>query len=175
MKEQPIVLYAADSTHKGTQIGPETITRCNAVIEFIKKSKCSHFTIYLGAGVNPHFKKNTRPLSLLMRRYIIAVFEPLRLGKSITIKMSGDLRAWGTLAETNAIMRMLQQDDEKRVIIFSSWYHLPRISFIWWMYRGFSYQHKSIDYTDNLRVLREVGAWIKLLFQIPMSSHLIRS
>lgn len=136
---KPLIVYGGDINTKTPQfpvlsyspeeyLGPETLRRLHTGMNFMQKRMftkegvgISYFLF--GAGYIP--KKLSR---LKDRMYYF--FKKKHPGfPAGTTPTDG----WGTFAETLSLYNALKIRKEESVYVCSSWYHLPRIRFIWWI------------------------------------------
>jgi len=158
LKPIPFILYGGDTCQDGTQLGIESLRRTKTALRFIRENRFRIDYMLIGPGINPD-EPDYPLLKLVMYRYLkkFPVLPPI-------IIVEED--AWGTFKETLVLYTELASCNENEVFICSSWYHIPRIRFIWWIIaedkikihvvKAPSPQWKS--------VLREIPAFIKVFY-----------
>lgn len=141
-QKQYLFIYAYDTQKDGTELGPGTIQRIDAGLKFILDSDDTDWVIILGAGMDPNKSKRLRPLSYLMRWYIVdylvtqKFFDRLQ-GESwtsgvYTISIVQATRdAWGSWGETLAGLHDVQIPKNHPVHVSTSRFHMPRIQLLW--------------------------------------------
>jgi hypothetical protein len=138
LKTAAIMPYGADRLPNGTLCGPETEERLDWTIMFIVAHPTTHFTIFLGAGLNPKEKGSDVPFKNDMKDYLEDCFNkmnnlPEEKRKPFIMPdiVLAEEDAWGTVAETLAVMKELQKRGISECYVVSSRYHIPRIMVIW--------------------------------------------
>ncbi len=125
MKALPFILYGGDTCQEGTKLGDESIQREIAATRFVvyNREKVAYFLF--GAGTRPD-KPEYPQLKELMKERFEALFPNLST-------YTTDTDGWGTFDETVSLFEQLLSLHEEEIYVCSSWYHLPRIRFIWWI------------------------------------------
>lgn len=161
-----IGIYGGSTETGGTLPGEDTMKRCTDAIHYIYTHDLSDIVIYLSAGIPPMHPKAPK-LAEVMQKYMVLVLNDEIQRRNISFRITPQ-NPWSTLDETAAMITMLAQDGQSKIIIFSSWYHIWRIKFIWRyiIKNNCSVVYIKVRHTFDLKVLREVGAWVKLVCRI---------
>ncbi len=161
--------YGADSLRQGTECGPETKRRLDRVARLVAGPlngvQC---TIFLGAGLNKNEPSFSCPLKKKMETYLnFALKREQRRrkdrGKTAFIMPEIVLvkaDAWGTLPESVVVAEELKARGIFECYVVSSWYHIPRIMFIWSRMKAFNVHTVCAWAFPFKNVLTE---WYKLL------------
>lgn len=138
MKTIPYIIYGGDTCQDGTQCGLETKRRCEKAISFIESRKNLHFVIILAAGKRPD-KPSYPLLKEVMKDYLLkrlrnenTFFRIPYIPDIILAEQDG----WGTFKESLVASKEVYKLNVKKIYINSSWYHIPRILFIWFILEG---------------------------------------
>ncbi len=123
MERKYIALYGGETTEDGQKLGPEVTRRMEGCMRFIKANL--NCTIVLGAGIRPDQRNYPQMKDLMYVQFQKEDHIPPRI-----IRAEKD--GWGTFRESVAIKGELPEDVIE-IWICSSWYHIPRIKFIWWI------------------------------------------
>ena len=124
-----MVIYGGDTFQDGTQCGEETKKRCEKAIAFISKHPDLQFIIILAAGLRPD-KPKYLELKKVMEFYLLERLYSLDLKVPIIIAKED---GWGTFQETVVSLEEVQEMEIEEMLVVSSWYHVPRILFIWFL------------------------------------------
>ncbi|MEJ0002308.1 MAG: ElyC/SanA/YdcF family protein [bacterium] len=134
----PLIIYGGDTLQDGTQCGPETKRRCRHAIRFLQRHPDQQFIIILAAGKRPD-KPEYPPLKEVMKKFLTMelhrahnFFPHTPLPPIIIARQEG----WGTFHESLAAANVMQRTVAKQAYVCSSWYHIPRILFIWNLISG---------------------------------------
>jgi hypothetical protein len=166
LKKIPFILYGGDTCHEGTMLGVESQRREDKAAPFIRQHYSRVAYVLLGAGIRPD-----KPEYLQLKevtKYNLAA-QLRRNFPIITTEKDG----WGTFNETLALYDELKRYDEDEIYVCSSWYHLPRILFIWWIIsRGTIKIHLVSAWSPRLlSVLKELLSFIKVFYSWYVWKH----
>lgn len=112
-----IVVLGADLINQGRLLGRETKARCEKSLEFFRKDQC-FFVLSAGMG---NYSCQKKSMAEMMADYLIEKGVPdnnILVGTPV----------WGTkqeIKEAEKIIALYQE--QKRILVVSTWYHLPRI------------------------------------------------
>ena len=153
MPQQFIVLYGGAVGASG-RLNPDSAARCNTALRVVH-SWPMPYIIFTADDTIPSLRRATL-------EYLEAIGWPLH-------RVIGPLAAHDTMGETKAGFQVLREMDMHRVIIMSTWYHLPRI-WAMWRYLGFDggISFKWSWRTKNLlmAILWEAAGFAKFLKNI---------
>ena len=176
-KDIYIVLMGGDLASGGQELGKESKIRCTKAALIYNKTSIDGCLarFIISAGKMPHCPKQHRPLSIMMGLYLCE-----NLGINNDDALLFNHQATNSAAEIQMAVNTIKEVRdfyEKRglhshlkdyeVIIVSSWYHLPRLRFLWW-----KYAHKNMPKPQFIpagwrlsmwSLIRELGAWIGAL------------
>jgi hypothetical protein len=138
LKTAAIMPYGADTLLNGSLCGPETMERLDWTVMVVLAHPDTKFSIFLGAGYNPDHTGYRIPFNKIMAEYLLERFEqadnldekkrkPFIMPEIVLAKKD----AWGTIAETLAVMEELRERNIHECMVVSSNYHIPRIMIIW--------------------------------------------
>lgn len=171
-----IVLMGGDLEDDGNELGAESKIRCTKaalVFNQINIDGC-RAQIIISAGKMPNYPKQKGTLSLMMSHYIYENFsingDTFMLNWQATNSAAEIQLAIDTIKNFRDFYEKRGLHDHMRcykVIIVSSWYHLPRLKFLW---RKYAHENmpKPTLIASGWRpsiwsLVREMGAWIGAL------------
>lgn len=126
------------------------------------------FCVLLAAGIRPD-KPHYPLMKKIMSDYLQERFEEeiyykrLRIMPEIRMTQAD---GWSTFKESLAALHELRLMNRNDVYVGSSWYHIPRILFIWLIIGGFAFQVYPV-WAPSPRVksmLSEVASFLKVFW-----------
>ena len=171
-----IILLAGDQKNDGNELGDESKIRCAKAAQIFNQENVTgrNVKIINSAGCLLFKYPNQKlPLSILMFEYLTETLgledysflvDHLSLNSAAEIKLGMDII--NNYRESYSHRRG-HVNDYYRITIVSSWYHLPRLKFLWWKYGSKNMpnpQFAAAGWRPSVRsLIREVGAWIGAL------------
>lgn len=156
-----VVVYGADFTKNGL-LGPETKKRCKKAASWYRGNNTRF--IMTPEGYAPFFKgpKHEQSMASMMKEFLELIGIP---SESII----AEERSWNTLAETLSAINIIEERKlSQEVIVVSSWYHIPRIWYLW-KRKGWKVKISASGASHPLWVFLEIPKWVVTLLKMKVA------
>ena len=134
--------------------GPETMRRIKKALE--KAGSFSDGVILIGAGAK--IPDGTITYAEMLTTALVEMGWP----EDRILFKSGGL---GTLAETDAMVGVLPAYQTEEVWVVTSWYHLPRVMFLW-LLQGKVVRPVGVWWLTPKILVREPLAWLSTILRL---------
>ncbi len=160
-----IGIFGGSTELGGTLLGKDTYHRCTEAVTYIRRNDLRNIVIYLCAGRSPRYPRAPKLAEVMMEYLKFNLYDEVEK-RNITFRITKD-NPWSTWNETIAMNTMLTADQQKRILIFSCWYHIPRIGCIWKLIKSNCTPiFIKVPHEFDFQLIREVAAWMKLPFRL---------